>query len=286
MHETKRLRAKKAYVIVSCLLLVAATLLTVALIRNKALTLTEYEITDEALPNGFDGYRILQISDLHNTAFGAQNRRLLDRMAAARPDAIVFTGDLIDSRRPGHAVASELAKKAMEIAPCYYVTGNHEARSPEYQALKTELAALGVIILQNTAVTLTAGEDSISLLGLADPAFTPDTDAEAAIDEALASIPQTDGFRLLLSHRPEHLSVYAKHGVSLVLSGHAHGGQIRLPLLGGVIAPGQGLFPAYTEGIHTEGETRMIVSRGLGNSIFPLRINNPPELVLVILAQG
>ena len=285
MHETKRLRPKKALVSLSCLLLVVAALFTVALIRNKALVLTEYEIADKSLPNAFDGYRILQISDLHNTAFGAQNHRLLDRMAEARPDVIVFTGDMIDSRRTDLAIALAFAEQAVAIAPCYYVTGNHEARSPEYQAFKTELEALGVVILQNTAVTLTEGEDNISLFGLTDPAFTPDSAAEAVIDEALASLSHTDGFRLLLSHRPEHLAVYAKHGISLVLTGHAHGGQIRLPFLGGLIAPDQGLFPAYTEGIHTEGETRMIVSRGLGNSLFPLRINNPPELVLVVLAQ-
>ena len=161
----------------------------------------------------------------------------------------------------------------------YYVTGNHEARAPEAaQALLDGLTRAGVTVLRSEAVDLQEGGESIRLIGVDDPSFGGEANLDATL-EALSS----DDFTILLAHRPEKIDEYAKWGIDLVLSGHAHGGQIRIPGIGGVYAPGQGFFPKYTSGEYAVGGTTMIVSRGLGNSVLPLRVNDRPEVVIVTL---
>ena len=204
----------------------------------------------------------------------------------AQPDIIAITGDLIDSRRTDVEVALDFAERAMEIAPCYFVAGNHEARVVEYEQLKTGLNGLGVIVLENESVDLRIGDAVISLIGVEDPSFRTDYatgDSEGVMRTALEGYVNQDVFTVLLSHRPELIDVYSEMGVDLVLAGHAHGGQVRLPIAGGVIAPNQGFFPAYDAGLFTSGNTNMIVSRGVGNSLMPLRVNNRPEVVIIEL---
>ena len=253
---------------------------------NTALELNSYTICSDKLPGAFDGYRIAHISDLHNAEFGEGNQRLLDMLREAEPDVIAMTGDLIDSRRTNLAVALAFAKEAAQIAPCYYVSGNHEARVLEYQDLKAGLEAAGVTVLDDAYVKIEVSGESITVMGVNDPSFSADYmpgDA-AEIDQKLSALTaETSGFTILLSHRPELFNTYVRHDMDLVLSGHAHGGQFRLPLIGGLIAPNQGLFPRYDAGLYSERDTNMIVSRGLGNSIVPFRFNNRPEVVLIEL---
>ena len=255
---------------------------------NTALERNTYTISSRELPDAFDGYRIAQVSDLHNAEFGDGNQQLLDMLREAEPDMIAMTGDLIDSRRTDLAVALAFAEEAAQIAPCYYVSGNHEARVSEYQDLKTGLEEAGVTVLDDAQVKIELSGESITVIGVNDPSFHADyltSDAEV-MDRKLSELSSEDaGFTILLSHRPELFDTYVAHDMDLVLTGHAHGGQFRLPLIGGLVAPNQGLFPKYDAGLYSEGDTNMIVSRGIGNSIIPVRFNNRPEVVLIELAS-
>ncbi len=254
--------------------------------ENTALERNTYTIRSPELPDVFDGYRIAQVSDLHNAEFGDRNQRLLEMLREAEPDMIAITGDLIDSRKTNIAVALAFAEDAVKIAPCYYVSGNHEARVSEYQDLKTSLEAAGVTVLDDAQVRIEVSGESITVIGVNDPSFHADylTSDAAVMDRKLSELSsEAAGFTILLSHRPELFDTYADHNMNLVLCGHAHGGQFRLPLIGGLIAPNQGLFPKYDAGLYSDGSTNMIVSRGLGNSIIPFRFNNRPEVVLIEL---
>lgn len=253
---------------------------------NTALELSTYTISSRGLPDAFDSYRIAQVSDLHNAEFGDGNQRLLDMLREAEPDMIAIIGDLIDSRKTNIAVALAFAEEAVRIAPCYYVSGNHEARVPEYRELKAGLEAAGVTVLDDARVEIEIFGKSITVIGVNDPSFHADhlTSDAAVMDRKLSELSSEDaGFTILLSHRSELFGTYLAHDMDLVLTGHAHGGQFRLPLIGGLIAPNQGLFPKYDDGLYSEGDTNMIVSRGLGNSIIPFRFNNRPEVILIEL---
>lgn len=254
---------------------------------NTALELNTYTITSNRLPEAFDGYRIAHVSDLHNAEMGKNNEKLLDMLREAEPDIIAITGDIIDSRNTNVEIALEFAKAAREIAPCYYVTGNHEARVFEYAELKEGLIEQGIVVLDDERIKLELSSETIALLGVNDPSFQTDYlfgDSETVMQSKLQEISDAENeFTILLSHRPELFEVYADNNMDLVLSGHAHGGQFRLPFVGGLVAPNQGLFPKYDAGLYTDENTNMIVSRGIGNSILPFRVNNRPEVILVEL---
>ena len=270
-------------------LMIAAALLLAAIVflivrGNTRPVLREYTVSAPDLPREADGMRIVQVSDLHNAVPGGSGR-LLHILRQARPDLIALTGDLFDARRKrGHGKALGLAVEAVKIAPCYWIMGNHEARLPDGEELAEALAACGVTVLRNESRTLLPG---LILRGVDDPALrTDDPREEAAVMEAqLAAFPR-DGFSVLLSHRPECFELYVRYGADLVLTGHAHGGQWRFPGAGGLFAPRQGLFPRYDGGLYADGRTVMIVSRGLGNSLFPFRLFNPPEAVAVTLHKN
>ena len=276
---------KKTVLIVSVLVILCLGIWT--LWGNIALEVNEYEIVSDRIPQGFDGFRIAQVSDLHNKDFGEGYGQLLTLLSQINPDIIVVTGDLIDSRETDLDVALEFAWQAGKIARVYFVSGNHEARIPEYEDLKIGLVKAGVVILENQKVQITREGESITLMGIDDPSFQEDYlfgDAASVTSSALSELQnESDCYTVLLAHRPELFETYVDAGVNLVFSGHAHGGQFRLPFIGGLVAPNQGFFPKYDAGLFSEGSTTMIVSRGVGNSIIPIRFNNRPEIVLVTL---
>lgn len=278
---------KKSIIVISCIAIILVPLIIWTIWGNTALQLNTYIIKDEEIPSGFDGYRIAQVSDLHNAEFSKNNEKLIAMINDAEPDIIAITGDLIDSRRTDVDIAVEFVKEAVKIAPCYFVTGNHEARVGEYNTLKESMQDMGVEVLECENTLLERGNDTISLLGIDDPGIKTDYSVcghSTTVDNDLTNLsPDNDEYTILLSHRPEEFEVYVKHNVDLVLCGHTHGGQFRLPLIGGVFAPDQGFLPKYDAGIFSENDTDMIVSTGLGNSIFPFRFNNRPEVVLVEL---
>ncbi len=274
-----------------CLLvLILAAFVIWVVWSNYALEESLYRIINEHVPQEFDGFRIAQISDLHNAEFGRNNGRLIAYLSEVEPDLIVITGDMIDSRRTDVEIALNLAENMVEICPVYYVNGNHEARIAEYEVLKAGLEAAGVIILENRKVEISRNAARITLMGVSDPSFQADYlfgDAESVMKTAIEQLQhESDGFTILLSHRPELFDVYVETGIDLVLSGHTHGGQFRLPFLGGLVAPNQGFFPEYDAGQYAEENTTMIICRGLGASVVPVRFNNRPEIVLIELCAG
>ena len=247
--------------------------------QNKYLTITHYTYNSVKLPEEFEGYRIVQVSDLHNASFGWNNKRLISKLEDLAPDMIVITGDVVDSSRTNLEVAIDFAKQTVEIAPTYYITGNHEnwLEAEEKEYLLESLKEAGVICLEDELTEVWQQEESIILLGLNDESL-----AGSRLNMLLLG-EESEQLQILLAHEPQYLDNYADSGVDLVLTGHAHGGQFRIPFVGGVVAPDQGLFPKYTEGVHVQGSTTMIISRGLGNSVIPLRLFNLPEIVCVDL---
>ena len=285
MHLTMKKPNKKRGLIVSVLVILCIGIWT--LWGNTALEVNEYEIVSDRIPEAFAGFLIAQISDLHNAEFGERNEKLIQLLSQTDPDIIVITGDLIDSRHTDIEIALDFARQAVKIAPVYYVSGNHEARVREYEDLKMGLAEAGVVILENQKVQITREGEYITLMGIDDPSFQEDYlfgDSESVARQAIENLQnESDGYTVLLSHRPELFNLYVDTGMDLVFSGHAHGGQFRLPFVGGLVAPNQGFIPKYDAGQFTQENTTMIVSRGVGNSIIPIRVNNRPEIVVATL---
>lgn len=255
--------------------------------QNNGLTITKHHHYDPLIPAGFSDFTILQVSDLHNKTFGKDQQFLLDNITALTPNIIVITGDLVDRRRYDLENAMTFVKGAVAQAPVYYVSGNHEAWSGRYQEIRSALLEAGVVVLDNQRALLVRNGDTLHLLGLQDPAFLVSNYLEkwdvSQVKTQIDSWQELEGFKVLLSHRPELFPLYTESQMDIVFSGHAHGGQIRLPVLGSFFAPDQGFFPEYTSGNYHHERTTMYVSRGLGNSVFPQRIHNRPELILVTL---
>lgn len=260
------------------LILIIIILIPFCLYQNKHLVITTYTYESEKLGADLDGYRIVQISDLHNAEFGKENKKLLETIRSCSPDIIVITGDLVDSNHTNVERAVAFVKEAVKIAPVYYVTGNHEywLDPSENEQMMQGILAAGAYDLDDEAVCIEKGDSSFMLIGLDDQHLS---------DETLKNLlqEQKNELSIVLAHEPQYLQNYANAGADLVLTGHAHGGQIRLPFVGGIVAPDQGFLPEYTSGKYNRADTEMIVSRGLGNSIIPVRLFNYPEVVCVEL---
>lgn len=257
--------------------------------QNNDITVTEINYYNDKIPDGFNGYSIIHISDLHNKSFGKNQEYLLKKVRIAEPDIIVITGDLIDRRKYDLDIAMKFIDGAMKIAPIYYVSGNHEAWSKDYKNISQRLLDYGVKILDDNKVALKEGKHEIEILGLSDPDFLTSNYLEGTdlskLKEELSKLSDDSTFQILLFHRPELFDLYTDENIDIIFSGHAHGGQFRIPLIGGLVAPDQGLFPKYTSGAYVQNQSTLIVSRGLGNSIIPVRIFNRPEIIKVTLLK-
>lgn len=246
--------------------------------ENNHLVITKLAVANLKIPDAFDGYKIVQISDLHNASFGKNNVRLIEKIKAEAPDIIVLTGDIVDSNHTKIDVSLDFCKEIVNICPVYYITGNHEywlSAEDQERAFST-MSEYGVNILDNDSILLENKDDSVLLIGLDDKHLS---------DMTLEGLIDNDYYNIVLAHEPQYIYRYASANADLVLSGHAHGGQFILPFIGPVVAPEQGLFPKYTEGEYVDGNTTMIVSRGLGNSVIPVRLFNDPEIVVVELSH-
>ena len=249
---------------------------------NNSLTVSNHTIKNPKIPQGFEGFRIVQLSDIHNKDFGG---RLSKKVKGLSPDIIVITGDLIDSRRTDVSVSEKLINELKPIAPVYYITGNHESRIPEYSDLREVLEKNGIEVLNGKNISIERNGEAITITGIDDTTFFGSgvlNEREILFTQKLQELAKDKGgnFGILLSHRPELIDIYADCGFDLAFTGHAHGGQIRLPFVGGVLTPNQGFFPEYDAGEFKKDGLTMIVSRGLGNSVFPFRIGNRPDIVL------
>lgn len=254
---------------------------------NSHLTVSEHELYFDDLPAGFDGIRLLHISDLHAASFGKDQKKLLALIDTLEIDMALITGDLIDRRRTkddqGMLPALTLLKELSSRFPTARVDGNHEVRSevaPRFRYLADRTGAQNVT---GRGLTVQKGDDRLVVFGVPDTAvYEYDEDAWRRGMHDVHT-PYKNEFCIALSHRPQYFSDYVKAGLPLVLCGHAHGGQVRLPVVGGLFAPEQGILPKYTAGLHRDNDTTMVVSRGLGNSGFPIRFGNRPELVVLTL---
>lgn len=247
---------------------------------------TETEAAPDRLPEGFDGYKIVHLSDLHGHEYGEGSAELLRLVAEQEPDLIVVTGDLIDQESQLQMVPA-LARGLAAVAPTYYVTGNHEwgLGTGAVKKLKGVLAQCGVTALSNEYEILERNGAQIVLAGVDDPngyadQKTPE-ELRAQIGNAAPGL-----FTLLLAHRNDRFGQYAAAGYDFVLSGHGHGGIVRLPFVGGVAGTDRTFFPDWTAGLYTVGDSTLFVSRGLGNNTVPFkgfRIFNRPELAVLTL---
>ncbi len=254
--------------------------------ENNILKVSNYTITNEKIPNDFNNYKIIQLSDFHNTKSQKLTNDLVKEIENQKPNIIVITGDLIDANKTDIDTSINFIKRINNIAPIYFVTGNHEVSLSNYDELKEKLISNKVTILDNKVELLKMGESEINLLGIDDESFNlpPYVVNQPSVNDILKTIAyDSNNFSILLSHRPEKFKSYTSTNIDLVLTGHAHGGQIRIPFIGGLVAPDQGFFPKYTSGKFAEDNTTMIVNRGIGNSILPFRINNRPEIIVITL---
>ena len=267
----------------SIILIIVSVVLSVFMIwmiwGNLALTVNQYTVESAKFPETLSGFRIAQISDLHNDELEEGNVSIISALEKADPDVIVITGDIIDRSRTDIDVAIDLAKKISKIALTCYVSGNHESAlsDEEYADFCKQLTAAGVVVLNNDSIELDRNGAKVKIVGISDESFgniPSDSELKELVDD-------TDTYTILLAHRPNDFERYTEFGCDLVLSGHLHGGQFRLPFLGGLYAPSYGLFPEYNGGKYEIGESVMIVSRGVGNSSFPIRFNNPREIVII-----
>lgn len=257
---------------------------------NTALQVSSFSPVLRDLPQGFDGCRLVVLGDLHSTFFGEKNQRLLEAVEAQEPEYIFLVGDLLDAFRdipPGYA--EETAAGLARIAPTYYVTGNHEwaLGSGTVRELKAVLAQCGVSVLSNQYEILERGGSKLVLAGVDDPNGRAD---QTTPEELRAQIEgQAPGlFTLLLAHRNDHFGQYAAAGYDFVMSGHGHGGIVRLPFVGGLIGTDRRFFPPWTSGVYAVGDSALFVSRGLGNNTVPfkgLRVFNRPEVAVVTLTR-
>ena len=254
-------------------LLLLALMVLAAVGLDQRMIVRRYTIETDKLTAPI---RLAVVADYHGCDYGD---RFIPAIASLQPDAVLLVGDIFDDEIPW-ARSEALVHGLAERYPCYYVTGNHEARLSfhDYKKLEDGLYALGITVLRNEAVTVEKDGASITILGLDDPNFGNHIEPEKI--DALAG---ENGFSILLSHRPEYYDRYRVSTVNLALTGHVHGGQVRIPFIGGLIAPGQGLFPKYDAGLYKEGDFAMVVSRGIGNSAVPVRVNNQPEIVVIEL---
>lgn len=279
MKSVKRKRLIVRSVMMIMLLFVSWIIWT-----NVHITTTHLTITNAKIPADFSGYKIAEIADLHNHDW---SNRLISCLAKEEPDIIVITGDFVDSAHTDFDISMEFINQVKEIAPIYYVTGNHEAWLENYPELEKRLIDSGVHMMDDKAEWLEKGNSKINLVGIQDPDFvergTFEGIQQSIVTSKLTPLLNHDYYNIVLCHRPELFDGYVETQADLVITGHAHGGQVRIPFVGGLIAPNQGFFPKFTEGVYHQGQTDMVVSRGLGNSVIPVRINNMPELVMITL---
>ncbi len=239
--------------------------------------LTKINVPVKNLPPSLQGVTILHLSDLHSARFGNGQKKIFNLLRNKRIDIIVFTGDLIDYRRRKLEPGLELLEKAAELAPVYYVPGNHERASGLYEQLKEKLVAGNVHVLDNgTGLSFSTGNGSLTLIGVG---------LNGRVNVDLSKL-RAKGPVILLSHYPRVFDTYAGRGVDLILAGHTHGGQVRIPWVGALWVPGQGKFPKYDAGLFEKNGSYLYINRGLGTSGLPLRLFCRPEVTLVTLTDS
>ncbi len=269
-HKTRK---PKFRIMIPVLTLLWMAICAFCLYQNYHLVVTRFEYTNEKVTSENDGFKIVQVSDLHCQLFGINQKTLLEKIEAEDPDIIVVTGDAVDFTHPIYPFTEQFFEGALKIAPVYYIDGNHETNinTKRFSKYLKKLHNMGVQFIDNLKVDL----DGIELAGAEERSL-------GSVDR-LGLFEDDQKLHILLAHEPRYVDTYERAGADVVLSGHIHGGQIIIPGKGGFISPDIEFFPKYYAGEYNVGDTTMFVSRGLGNSILPVRINNYPEIVVVTL---
>lgn len=253
--------------------------------QNQGIRVTKYKYSSDDLPQAFSGFRIAHISDFHNDRNLGKKVAMLTK--AEKPDIIALTGDLFDCRKLNLDAGINLIQQLVKIAPVYYVRGNHEARIENTDDVTALLESMGVTVMENSKIPLEKNGASVTLMGAKDPRFyhsgKKGENGANQFRRRLSQLTENDStFKLLLSHRPEFIHTYRNNNIALALTGHAHGGQFGIPFTDyGVFVPNQGIFPPYAAGMKQIDNTTVVISRGIGNSGFPLRLFNRPEVVII-----
>ena len=263
----------------------------------NTLEVTKYVVENKKVPKEFDGYNIVQISDLHSKLFGENNKKLIQKIKSLNPDIVVVTGDLIDGENNNYNVALDFMKEISNLYRVYYIIGNHEQKSlikkykDEYKDYFNKLHQIDFVNLDNNKVEIVKGDSNINLYGLTVPyscyKYLFDNQETTSIDidfleEKLGKVDR-EQFNILLAHTPFYFDEYEKWGADLTLCGHVHGGIVRLPLVGGLLSPDRKFFPKYDLGEYIKNKSTMIVSKGLGGSKVLIRVNCKPEIVNIKL---
>ena len=260
----------------------------------RRFVVTEYEIVSPKLKKDMAEKRIVFLSDLHNHEYGEKNAELVKAVREAKPDLILVTGDMLVGK-PGHSAEKAIAfmKQLPEIAPVYYSNGNHEQRMREcpekygdvYRIYKHKLEEAGVVWLENEACLTTWDDVKVRIYGLEIPieSYFRTRRYHPSAEDCFARLghPKSEEYNILMAHHPEFADEYRKWGADLILSGHLHGGIMRLPVLGGVISPQAGLFPKYSGACYQEKDCHIVVSKGLGTHTINIRIWNPAEMIVL-----
>lgn len=263
----------------------------------NTLEVTKYVVENKKVPKEFDGYNIVQISDLHSKLFGENNKKLIQKIKSLNPDIVVVTGDLIDGENNNYNVALDFMKEISKLYRVYYIIGNHEQKSlikkykDEYKDYFNKLHQIDFVNLDNNKVEIVKGDSNINLYGLTVPyscyKYLFDNQETTSIDidfleEKLGKVDR-EQFNILLAHTPFYFDEYEKWGADLTLCGHVHGGIVRLPIVGGLLSPDRKFFPKYDLGEYIKNKSTMIVSKGLGGSKVLIRVNCKPEIVNIKL---
>lgn len=279
-------RPRRSHRLLKCLIL-CASLAGFFWWSNHSLETQRFVFSSPRLPEGFEGCVIVQLSDLHGAEFGEGNQSLIGRVRALEPDYIFLTGDIQDRyRQTPRSYSVELGRAMAGIAPTYFVTGNHEWAFQDVQELKRELEDVGVTVLSNEYVALERGGSRMLLAGIDDPNGRADQKTPEELAEGVRAA-EGDAFWFLLAHRNNYFEKeYSYLGADLVISGHGHGGLIRLPFTDGLVSVERTFFPSYTAGFYEANGGKVFVSRGLGNSGRTFRLFNRPEIVVLTLERG
>ena len=280
----KKHRCRGCLTALIILALIAAAAAFLIKDSREDLEISRYEVASQKLPESFDGFKIVQLSDLHGAEFGEDGMELVDKVGSLEPDMIALTGDFVTDEGDLAAV-EKLAARLVKLCPVYFISGNHEFGSGLAVEVRNILERAGVKYLSNEYLTINRGDDEILLGGVEDPLayadmLSPDELAQKMNDAA------PDAFKILLGHRNYWMTEYPELPVDLIFCGHAHGGLIRIPGVGGLIGTDRRLFPDFDAGQFNNGRYTLIVSRGLGNSVPIPRIFNRPEIVCVELSSA
>ena len=256
--------------------------------ENNKIDISNYEITSNKVKS--DDLKILHLSDLHCKSFGKNQKYLIKKIKNINPDIIVFTGDLISRKAPKEKYINSfiLLKELSKIFPIYFTTGNHEYKSKALKEIQEKLTSFGVHVLINSYEKIIIKNTEVFIFGLDDTTnFNEGFNKVINTLENIKDMLNDSQLNILLSHKPNFFENQSNYNFDLIFSGHAHGGQFRIPFTHqGILMPDQGFFPKLTEGIHKNKNSTLIISRGLGNSGFPFRLFNHPEIVVVTVNKA